>query len=90
MRLSFRPLLLAALLLAGCNNEQPQLCAGHAARPACSARPIRAAPIPLNQIKGMDERQLAATFGTAQARPPRRRDPHAALRIPTAAPCSST
>ena len=52
-----------------------------AARPASSAPPIRAAPIPLSQIKGMDERQLAATFGGAQARPPRRLDPRAALQL---------
>lgn len=62
MRLSARPLLLATLLLAGCNNEQPHYALGTSETGVFrSANPGR--PIPLTQIKGMDEHQLTATFG---------------------------
>jgi hypothetical protein len=62
MRLPAWPLLLAALPLAGCNNEQPRYALGTGeAGVFRSANPGR--PIPLAQIKGMDERQLTATFG---------------------------
>jgi hypothetical protein len=63
MRPSARPLLLAVLLLAGCNNEQaPRYALGTSETGVFrSANPGR--PIPLTQIKGMDERQLTATFG---------------------------
>jgi len=55
-------LLLAALLLAGCNEQAPRyaLSSGEAGV-FRSANPGR--PIPLSDIKGMDERQLTATFG---------------------------
>ena len=68
MRLPAWPLLLAALplaapLLAGCNNEQaPRYALGTGETGVFySANPGK--PIPLTQIKGMDERQLVATFG---------------------------
>jgi hypothetical protein len=70
MRPSARPLLLAAFLLAGCNEQAPRYSLdGGEAGVFRSSNPGR--PIPLSQIKGMDERQLVATFG-----PPRldRRD----------------
>jgi hypothetical protein len=62
-RLFARPLLLAALVLAGCNNEQaPRYSLGSGETGVFhSAHPGR--PIPLTQIQGMDERQLTATFG---------------------------
>src|SRR3954466_7627619 len=58
----FRPLVLAALLLTGCVEQTPRysLASGEAGV-FRSANPGRA--IPVSQIKGMDERQLAATFG---------------------------
>jgi hypothetical protein len=60
----FRASALAALLLAGCTTEQTprySLASGETGvfRSANAGRPI-----PLSQIKGMDERQLVATFGT--------------------------
>ena len=63
MRPTARPLLLAALLLAGCVDQAPRYALGTGETGVFhSANPGR--PIPLSQIKGMDERQLAATFGT--------------------------
>jgi hypothetical protein len=63
MRLSARPSLLAALLLAGCNEQAPRYSLGDGEtgvfRSANAGRPI-----PLSQIKGLDERQLVAIFGT--------------------------
>src|SRR5436309_3890746 len=58
----FRPVALAALLLTGCVEQAPRyaLASGEAGI-FRSANPGRA--IPASQIKGMDERQLAATFG---------------------------
>ena len=62
MRSTFRPLLLAAVLLAGCVEQAPRYVLGTGETGTFqSANPGR--PIPLSQIKGMDERQLAATFG---------------------------
>src|SRR5262252_6752049 len=56
------PVLWAALLLAGCNEETPRYALGTGETGVFrSANPGR--PIPLAQIKGMDERQLTATFG---------------------------
>ena len=60
----FRAAALAALLLAGCTTDQTprySLSSGETGvfRSANAGRPI-----PLSQIKGMDERQLTATFGT--------------------------
>jgi len=55
-------LTLAALLLAGCNEQAPRYALGTSEVGVFrSANPGR--PIPLSQIKGMDERQLVATFG---------------------------
>jgi len=59
----FRAAALAALLLAGCTTDQTprySLSSGETGvfRSANAGRPI-----PLSQIKGMDERQLTATFG---------------------------
>jgi len=55
--------LCAAVLLAGCVEQAPRYSlAGGETGVFRSANPGR--PIPLSQIKGMDERQLAATFGT--------------------------
>ena len=52
----------AAVLLAGCVEQAPRYSlAGGETGVFHSANPGR--PIPLSQIKGMDERQLAATFG---------------------------
>ncbi|HYD06241.1 MAG TPA: hypothetical protein VEC60_10975 [Reyranella sp.] len=57
-----RSLVLAVLLLAGCNEQAPRYALGTSETGVFrSANPGR--PIPLGQIKGMDERQLAATFG---------------------------
>ena len=62
MRSTFRPLLLAAVLLAGCVEQAPRYVLGTGETGTFqSANPGR--PIPLSQIKGMDDRQLAATFG---------------------------
>src|SRR5438045_2429974 len=56
------PLAVAAVLLAGCVEQAPRYSlAGSEIGVFHSANPGR--PIPLSQIKGMDERQLAATFG---------------------------
>ena len=53
---------LAALLLAGCVEQAPRYALGTGETGVFrSANPGR--PIPLSQIKGMDERQLVATFG---------------------------
>jgi hypothetical protein len=61
----FRPLVLAALLLAGCVEQAPRYSlTGGEAGVFRSANPGRA--IPVSQIKGMDERALAATFGAPQ------------------------
>ena len=55
-------MILAALLLAGCNEQAPRYALGTGeAGVFRSANPGK--PIPLSQIKGMDERQLIATFG---------------------------
>jgi len=55
-------LLLAALPLVACNNEQPRYALGTGETGVFrSANPGK--PIPLTQIKGMDERQLTTTFG---------------------------
>lgn len=57
-----RSLVLVALLLAGCNEEAPRYALGTGEKGVFrSANPGK--PIPLSQIKGMDERQLVATFG---------------------------
>jgi hypothetical protein len=57
------PLAVAAVLLAGCVEQAPRYSlAGGETGVFHSANPGR--PISLSQIKGMDERQLAATFGT--------------------------
>src|SRR3954462_2879323 len=57
-----RSLILAALLLAGCNEEAPRYALGTGETGVFrSANPGR--PITLTQIKGMDERQLTTTFG---------------------------
>ena len=62
MRSTFRPLLLAAVLLAGCVEQAPRYVLGTGETGVFrSANPGR--PIPLSQIKDMDERQLTATFG---------------------------
>ncbi len=52
---------LAAFLLAGCVESAPQYSLTGETGVFRSANPGRA--IPVSQIKGMDERQLAATFG---------------------------
>jgi hypothetical protein len=59
---AFRLLAPAAFLLAGCVEQAPRysLTAGETGV-FRSSNPGRA--IPLSQIKGMDERQLVATFG---------------------------
>jgi len=63
MRSTFQPLLLAAVLLAGCVEQTPRYVLGTGETGVFrSANPGR--PIPLSQIKDMDERQLTATFGT--------------------------
>ena len=55
--------LVAGLLLAGCVEQAPRYALGVGETGVFqSANPGR--PIPLSQIKGMDDRQLAATFGT--------------------------
>jgi hypothetical protein len=60
-----RPLALAALLLTGCVEQAPRYSLGSGeAGVFRSANPGRA--IPVSQIKGMDERQLATTFGAAK------------------------
>ena len=54
--------LLATLVLAACNEQAPRYALGTGETGVFrSANPGR--PIPLAQIKGMDERQLTATFG---------------------------
>ncbi len=59
---ALRPLALVALLLAGCVESTPHYSlTGDQAGVFRSANPGRA--IPISQIKGMDERQLTATFG---------------------------
>lgn len=62
MTATFRPLALVALLLPGCVESTPRysLTSGEAGV-FRSSNPGRA--IPVSQIKGMDERQLVATFG---------------------------
>lgn len=62
MTAAFRPLALVAFLLLGCVESAPRysLTAGETGV-FRSANPGRA--IPVSQIKGMDERQLVATFG---------------------------
>src|SRR5436190_24312972 len=56
------PLLLATLWLAGCVDQAPRYALGTGETGTFrSANPRR--PIPLSQIKGMDEGQLAAAFG---------------------------
>jgi hypothetical protein len=53
---------LAALLLAGCVEQAPRYALGSGETGVFrSANPGK--PIPLSEIKGMDERQLTATFG---------------------------
>lgn len=58
-----RSLVLAALALAGCNEQAPRYALGTGEtgvfRSANAGRPI-----PLSQIKDMDDRQIVATFGT--------------------------
>lgn len=55
-------LALAAFLLSGCVQSAPQYSLGGGETGVFrSSNPGRA--IPVSQIKGMDERQLAATFG---------------------------
>jgi len=55
-------LVLAALLLAACNDEAPRYALGTGETGVFrSANPGR--PIPLTQIKGMDEGQVMTTFG---------------------------
>lgn len=63
MKSAFWPLAAASLLLAGCVSEStPQYSlTGNEQGIFHSANAGR--PIPVNQIKGMDERQLRATFG---------------------------
>jgi len=59
---AWRPLLLAIFLLAGCVESTPHYSLlGDEAGVFRSANPGR--PIPMDRIKGMDEGQLAATFG---------------------------
>ena len=59
MRPTAPPLLLAALLLAGCVDQAPRYALGTGETGVFrSANPGR--PIPLSQIKDMDERQLTA------------------------------
>ena len=59
---ALRPLALAVFLLAGCVESTPHYAfTGDQAGVFRSANPGRA--IPVSQIKGMDERTLAATFG---------------------------
>jgi hypothetical protein len=64
MTRALRPLLLTSFLLAGCvETSQPRYAlTGDEAGVFRSANPGR--PIPMDRIKGMDEAQLAATFGT--------------------------
>lgn len=53
---------MAALLLAGCTEQAPRYVLSTGETGVFrSANPGR--PIPLGQIKGMDERQLVTTFG---------------------------
>ena len=53
---------LAVLLLAGCTEQAPRYALGSGETGVFrSANPGK--PIPLAQIKGMDERQLTVTFG---------------------------
>ena len=60
---NLRPLILVPFLLAGCVESAPRYSlSGDEAGVFRSANPGR--PISIEQIKGMDERQLAATFGT--------------------------
>jgi len=62
MTSALRPLVLVAFLLTGCVEQAPRYSLnGDEAGVFRSANPGRA--IPLAQIKGMDEVQLAATFG---------------------------
>ena len=62
MTSALRPFALIAFLLAGCVESTPHYSlTGDQAGVFRSANPGRA--IPVGQIKGMDERQLAATFG---------------------------
>ena len=63
MKLAFWPLAAAALLLGGCVTEPtPQYSlSGNEQGVFRSTNAGR--PIPVSQIKGMDERQLRATFG---------------------------
>ncbi|MBN9090597.1 MAG: hypothetical protein J0J01_27105 [Reyranella sp.] len=63
MRPSARPLFLAALLLAGCTNEPAPRYALGTSETGVFRSANAGKPIPLTQIKGMDERQLTATFG---------------------------
>jgi hypothetical protein len=61
---ALRPLLLVPFLLAGCvaDSAPRYSLTGDEAGVFRSANPGR--PIPMDRIKGMDESQLAATFGT--------------------------
>ncbi|HEU5095701.1 MAG TPA: hypothetical protein VFT77_11120 [Reyranella sp.] len=63
MKSAFWPLVAASLLLAGCVSEssQPYSLSGNEHGIFHSANAGR--PIPVSQIKGMDEGQLRATFG---------------------------
>jgi hypothetical protein len=62
MTSALRPFALITFLLAGCVESTPYYSlTGDQAGVFRSANPGRA--IPVSQIKGMDERQLAATFG---------------------------
>src|ERR1700738_5326586 len=62
MTSALRPFALIAFLLAGCVESAPHYSlTGDQAGVFRSANPGRA--IPVSKIKGMDERQLATTFG---------------------------
>jgi hypothetical protein len=63
LQATLRPLLLVPFLLAGCVTDSTPRYAltGDDTGVFRSANPGR--PIPVAQIKGMDERQIAATFG---------------------------
>ena len=71
-------LLLPLLLLGGCvTDSPPQYSLGEGEKGIFSSRNA-GSPIPLDRIKGLDESQLAALFGTGML--DRRDDPARALR----------